>query len=75
MPDILVLSPGKKKQNERNGKKEKLEGKQIKPFKIFGTLQKQSQGKIERAWSERVGSTFHDLCTLPFRSLEQVSRV
>lgn len=49
MPDILVLSPGKKKQNERNGKKEKLEGKQIKPFKIFGTLQKQSQGKIERA--------------------------
>ena len=49
MPDILVLSPGKKKQNERNGKKEKFEGKQINPFKISGTLQKQSQGKIGRA--------------------------
>ena len=56
-------------------KKEKFEVKQINPFKIFGTLQKYGQGKIGRAWSERVGSTFHDLCTLPFRSLEQASRV
>lgn len=50
MPDILVLSPEKKKMEmEEMEKKEQFDGKQINPFKMFGTLQIQGQGKIGRA--------------------------
>lgn len=49
MPDILVLSPEKKMEMEEMEKKEEFDGKQINPFKMFGTLQIPGQGKIGRA--------------------------
>lgn len=49
MPDILVLSPEKKWKWKKWKKKEEFDGKQINPFKMFGTLQIPGQGKIGRA--------------------------